>query len=115
MIVAFNRRQAPEAAVLQQQLEEFPDTHSSRSKLPTPAGRAMAALRAVFAGFEREILRERVRAGLAQARLNGERVGRPETAARHAAQIRETALTPASADPKSPVGFRWAAPRCAAS
>jgi DNA invertase Pin-like site-specific DNA recombinase len=36
--------------------------------LTTPAGRAMAALLAVFAEFEREILRERVRAGLAHAR-----------------------------------------------
>src|SRR6202158_3845407 len=36
--------------------------------LPTPAGRAMAGLLAVFAEFEREILRERVRAGLVQAR-----------------------------------------------
>ncbi len=33
--------------------------------LTTPAGRAMAALLAVFAEFERDILRERVRAGLA--------------------------------------------------
>jgi DNA invertase Pin-like site-specific DNA recombinase len=33
--------------------------------LTTPAGRAMAALLAVFAAFEREILGERVRAGLA--------------------------------------------------
>jgi DNA invertase Pin-like site-specific DNA recombinase len=34
----------------------------------SPAGRAMAALLAVFAEFEREVLRERVRAGLAHAR-----------------------------------------------
>jgi DNA invertase Pin-like site-specific DNA recombinase len=40
--------------------------------LTTPAGRAMAALLAVFAEFEREILRERVRAGLAHARQNGQ-------------------------------------------
>ena len=39
--------------------------------LTTPAGRAMAGLLAVFAEFEREILRERVRAGLAHARQNG--------------------------------------------
>src|ERR1035441_435528 len=32
---------------------------------------------AVFAGFEREILGERVRAGLAHARQNGQRLGRP--------------------------------------
>jgi DNA invertase Pin-like site-specific DNA recombinase len=45
--------------------------------LTTPASRAMAGLLAVFAEFEREILRERVRAGLAQARLNGKPIGRP--------------------------------------
>jgi putative DNA-invertase from lambdoid prophage Rac len=45
--------------------------------LTTPAGRAMAGLLAVFAEFEREILRERVRAGLAHARLSGKRLGRP--------------------------------------
>ena len=45
--------------------------------LTTPAGRAMAGLLAVFAEFEREILRERVRAGLAHARQQGKRLGRP--------------------------------------
>jgi DNA invertase Pin-like site-specific DNA recombinase len=35
--------------------------------LTTPAGRAMAGLLSVFAEFEREILRERVRAGLDQS------------------------------------------------
>ena len=49
--------------------------------LTTPAGRAMAGLLAVFAEFEREILRERVRAGLAQARQNGKTLGRPLSAA----------------------------------
>jgi DNA invertase Pin-like site-specific DNA recombinase len=39
--------------------------------LTTPAGRAMAGLLAVFAEFERDILRERVRAGLARAQQNG--------------------------------------------
>ena len=57
--------------------------------LTTPAGRAMAGLLAVFAEFEREILRERVRAGLAHARQNGQRLGRPVTAALHADQIRK--------------------------
>jgi DNA invertase Pin-like site-specific DNA recombinase len=57
--------------------------------LTTPAGRAMAALLAVFAEFEREILRERVRAGLAHARQNGKRLGRPATAARHVSEIRK--------------------------
>jgi len=57
--------------------------------LTTPAGRAMAGLLAIFSEFEREILRERVRAGLAHARQNGKRLGRPATAARHAAEIRK--------------------------
>jgi DNA invertase Pin-like site-specific DNA recombinase len=55
--------------------------------LTTPAGRAMAALLAVFAEFEREILRERVRAGLAPGRQNGQRLGRPLTAALHVDQM----------------------------
>jgi putative DNA-invertase from lambdoid prophage Rac len=49
--------------------------------LTTAAGRAMAAMLAVFAAFEREILRERTRAGLENARQNGKRLGRPATAA----------------------------------
>lgn len=57
--------------------------------LTTPTGRAMAGLLAVFAEFEREILRERVRAGLAHARQNGKRLGRPATAAVHAKQVRK--------------------------
>ena len=57
--------------------------------LTTPAGRAMAGLLAIFAEFEREILRERTRAGLAHARENGKRLGRPATAAAHTAEIRE--------------------------
>jgi putative DNA-invertase from lambdoid prophage Rac len=57
--------------------------------LTTPAGRAMAALLAVFAEFEREILRERTRAGLAHARQNGQRLGRPMTAGLQAAAIRK--------------------------
>jgi DNA invertase Pin-like site-specific DNA recombinase len=56
--------------------------------LTTPAGRAMAGLLAVFATFEREILQERTKAGLAHARQNGKRLGRPATAAIHAAEIR---------------------------
>ncbi len=57
--------------------------------LTTPAGRAMAALLAVFAAFDREILGERVRAGLAHARQNGKRLGRPATAAMHADRVRK--------------------------
>ena len=57
--------------------------------LTTPTGRAMAGLLSVFAEFERDILRERVRAGLAHARQNGKRLGRPITAGLPADQVRQ--------------------------
>jgi DNA invertase Pin-like site-specific DNA recombinase len=57
--------------------------------LTTPAGRAMAGLLAVFAEFEREILRERVCAGLAHARLNGKRLGRPPSVVHKAIETRK--------------------------
>ena len=57
--------------------------------LTTPAGRAMAGLLAVFAEFEREILRERVRAGLAHARLNGKRLGRPPSVVQKSTDARK--------------------------
>ena len=61
--------------------------------LTTPAGRAMAGLLAVFSEFERDVLRERVRAGLAHARQNGKRLGRPLTAALKADQVRKLRRT----------------------
>lgn len=57
--------------------------------LTTAAGRAMAGLRAIFSEFEREILQQRTRAGLAHARENGKRLGRPATAAIHASEIQK--------------------------
>jgi putative DNA-invertase from lambdoid prophage Rac len=57
--------------------------------LTTPAGRAMAGLLSVFAEFERDILRERVRAGLDHARQQGKRLGRPPSVAYQAAQARK--------------------------
>lgn len=56
--------------------------------LTTPTGRAMAGMLAVFAEFEREVLRERVRAGIAQARREGRPHGRPRTASLKADVIR---------------------------
>lgn len=55
--------------------------------LTTPTGRAMTGMVAVFAEFEREILRERVRAGIAQARKEGRPHGRPRTASLKADEI----------------------------
>jgi DNA invertase Pin-like site-specific DNA recombinase len=56
--------------------------------LTTPAGQAMAGFLAIFSEFEREILRDRVRTGLAHARQSGKRLGRPATAAAKAGQVR---------------------------
>lgn len=44
---------------------------------------------AVFAEFEREILRERVKAGIAEARSKGKKHGRPKTAATKKKQVIE--------------------------
>lgn len=57
--------------------------------LTTPSGRALAGMLAVFAEFERDILRDRVRAGIAQARKEGRPHGRPKTAAKLVGQMRE--------------------------
>lgn len=57
--------------------------------LTTPSGRAMAGMLAVFAEFEREIIRERVKAGIAEARAKGKPHGRPQTAAKKADEVRE--------------------------
>jgi putative DNA-invertase from lambdoid prophage Rac len=47
--------------------------------LTTPSGRALAGMLAVFAEFERDILRDRVKAGIAQPRKEGRPHGRPPT------------------------------------
>ncbi len=46
----------------------------------TAMGRAMSGLLAVFSEFEREMISERVKAGIHQARLKGKRLGRPPKA-----------------------------------
>lgn len=57
--------------------------------LTTPGGRALAGMLAVFAEFERDILRDRVKAGIAQARLEGKPHGRPESVQVYGEQVHE--------------------------
>jgi DNA invertase Pin-like site-specific DNA recombinase len=45
-----------------------------------PAGRLTFQVLGAVAEFEREMLRERVKAGMAQARRSGKRIGRPARA-----------------------------------
>jgi putative DNA-invertase from lambdoid prophage Rac len=59
--------------------------------MTTPSGRALAGMLAVFAEFERDILRERVKAGIAQARKEGRPHGRPPTVAKRAPQAKALA------------------------
>jgi putative DNA-invertase from lambdoid prophage Rac len=54
--------------------------------LTTPAGRAFAGFLAVFAEFERDLIRERMKAGITDARKCGKVHGRPRATANDAAQ-----------------------------
>ena len=76
--------------------------------MTTATGRAMAGLLSVFAQFEHDLLRERVRAGLAEARLNGKRLGRPRTIDAHANRIRKLYRAGVS---KSEIACRLKLPR----
>ena len=60
----------------------------------TPAGKAMFQMMGVFAEFERAMVQERVRAGLARARGEGKRLGRPPIAPALEKRIREALATP---------------------
>lgn len=57
--------------------------------LTTSSGRALAGMLGVFAEFERDLLSERIRAGIAEARRQGRPHGRPVTVGHHAAQIKK--------------------------
>lgn len=57
--------------------------------MATPIGRAMIGLLAVFAQFERDLLRERVKAGIAHAKEKGKPHGRPKTALQKADKVIE--------------------------
>lgn len=57
--------------------------------LTTPSGRALAGMLAVFAEFERDILRDRVRAGIDQARKDGKPHGRPMTAGKLVPEMKQ--------------------------
>ncbi len=56
--------------------------HQQALDTTTPAGRAMFQMLGVFAEFERAMIQERINAGLARARAQGKRLGRPPGASR---------------------------------
>jgi DNA invertase Pin-like site-specific DNA recombinase len=52
--------------------------HQQHLDTSTPSGKAMFQMCGVFSEFEREIIRERVNAGLARAKAEGKTLGRPK-------------------------------------
>jgi DNA invertase Pin-like site-specific DNA recombinase len=71
--------------------------HQQGLDTTTPAGKAMFGMLGVFAEFERAMIQERVRAGLARARSAGTRLGRPRIP-----QETEEAIRTALAKPGRP-------------
>jgi DNA invertase Pin-like site-specific DNA recombinase len=62
--------------------------HQQGLDTTTPAGKAMFGMMGVFAEFERAMIVERVKAGVARARAQGKTLGRPRLAPKKAAAIR---------------------------
>ncbi len=63
--------------------------HQQGVDTTTPGGKALFQMMGVFAEFEREMIRERVAAGLDRARAKGKKLGRPGIGARVERKIRE--------------------------
>ncbi|HWJ86595.1 MAG TPA: recombinase family protein [Pelagibacterium sp.] len=63
--------------------------HQQALDTTTPSGRAMFGMMAVFAEFERAMIVERVNAGLARAKAQGKRLGRPGHSEKMEAKVRE--------------------------
>lgn len=63
--------------------------HQQNLDTSTPSGRAMFQMISVFSEFERGMIQERVRAGLARARASGTRLGRPKINLRTKERIKE--------------------------
>jgi DNA invertase Pin-like site-specific DNA recombinase len=64
--------------------------HQQGIDTSTPGGKAMYQMLGVFSEFERELIRERVLAGMARARSQGKHLGRPRVDADVEAAIRAT-------------------------
>jgi len=64
--------------------------HQQGIDTSTPGGKAMYQMLGVFAELERELIRERVLAGMARARSQGKHLGRPRVDANVEAAVRAT-------------------------
>jgi len=68
--------------------------HQQGIDTTTPAGKALFQMMGVSAEFERSMIQERVRAGLARARSEGKRLGRPTISEEKEAAIRAALSQP---------------------
>jgi DNA invertase Pin-like site-specific DNA recombinase len=68
--------------------------HQQGLDTTTPAGKAMFQMMGVIAEFERTLIQERVRAGMARAKREGKHVGRPPIAPDLEQRIREALAVP---------------------
>jgi DNA invertase Pin-like site-specific DNA recombinase len=68
--------------------------HQQGLDTTTPAGKAMFQMMGVFAEFERAMIQERVRAGLARAKDEGKQLGRPRIAPELEERIRKALREP---------------------
>ncbi len=62
--------------------------HQQAVDTSTPAGKALLQMAAIFGEFERAMLVERTKAGIARARRQGKRLGRPPTTPKIEARVR---------------------------
>ena len=67
--------------------------HQQNIDTSTPSGKAMFQMVGVFAEFERAMIQERVKAGLARARKQGKVLGRPKVSESTEADIRKLRAT----------------------
>jgi DNA invertase Pin-like site-specific DNA recombinase len=76
-------------------LEEFRElgidfiSYTENIDTSTPAGKVLFTVISAFAEFERDLIRERVRAGLDRARAEGTRLGRPALDSKKIKEIRQ--------------------------
>jgi hypothetical protein len=70
-----------------------PALHQQGIDTITPAGKAMFQMMGVFAEFERSMIVERVRAGVARAKANGTRAAKPSGARAHRRPLNSESVT----------------------
>ena len=67
--------------------------HQQALDTTSPSGRALFQMLGMFAEFEREMIKERVNAGLTRAKAQGKRLGRPTVSRATEAKVRALRAT----------------------